>query len=242
VPGSEANGTGLEDIAEDGDPTVHAGVLSAETGVTVPLSPGGYAAHTNQIQLFQTGQSASDGMERIAEDGIPNALVGSLQGNTAITDGGAFAVPDGASDSGPIAPTPPDASNQSYTVTVDAVPGDRLSVGTMYIQSNDAFYAFQPSGIPLWNDSGNPISGDPTGRLRLYDAGTEVDEEPGVGINQVPRQGPPGTDVGEDEGGNIVRIEDTDDDPYLDNDGFNYAPILNADGEPTIIKVTVTPR
>jgi PKD repeat protein len=252
VPGEDAKGTGIERIAEDGQPAWqdgapeenHAGVLFSLTGVTVPLSPGGYAAHSSELQLFQEGQPADavvPGIEQIAEDGDPNVLLGNLQGDDRITDGGVFAVPDGADEAGPIAPTPPDAENNSYTVTVDAAQGDRLSIGTMYIQSNDVFYAFQPSGIPLFTDDGTPISGDQTAELRLYDAGTEVDEEPGVGLNQAPRQSEAG--AGEDEEGSIVRIqEEGDGDPFLDNDGFNYAPILDGDGNPTIIKVTVTPQ
>jgi Spondin_N. len=244
-PGASAS-DGIERIAEDGRPAGasnvpgnHVAELGDLTGVTVPLSPGGYAAHSDQIQLFNTGESASDGVERIAEDGNPTTLVTNLQGNTEITDGGAFAIPDGASEDGPLAPTPPDAENNSYTVTVDASQGDRLSIGTMYIQSNDVFYAFQPEGISLFSD-GSPISGDQTGKLRLYDAGTEVDEEPGVGLNQAPRQ--PDADTGEDENGNVVRIEDSNGDGFPENDGFSYAPILDGDGNPTIIKVTVTPQ
>lgn len=243
VPNEDATGTGIEDIAEDGIPTQHVEVLSALTGVTVPLSPGGYATHSDELQLFQTGAAADavvPGVESIAEDGDPATLVGNLQENGAITDGGAFVRPDAASENGPIAPTPPDAENNRYTVTVDAAQGDRLSIGTMYVQSNDAFYAFQPEGLALFTEGGNPISGDVTDQLSLYDAGTEVDEEPGVGLDQAPRQSEANT--GEDENGNVVRIQNTDDDPYLDNDGFNYAPLLDGEGNPTLIKVTVTPQ
>jgi len=255
APGEDATDTGIERIAEDGrpagaledDPNMppgnHAAVLASLTGVTVPLSPGGYAAHSDQIQLFQEGQPADavvDGVEAIAEDGNPVTLVSNLQGNDAITDGGPFVRPDGASENGPLAPTPPDVDNNTYTVTVDASQGDRLSIGTMYIQSNDVFYAFQPEGISLFTDDGSPISTEVTGDLRLYDAGTEVDEEPGVGLNQAPRQ--PDADTGEEENGNVVQIEDSNGDGLPDNDGFSYAPILDGDGNPTIIKVTVTPQ
>lgn len=243
VPGEDATGTGIEDIAEDGIPTQHAGVLAQFKGVTVPISPGGYAAHSDELQLFQEGAPSDavvSGVEQIAEDGNPTTLVGNLQGNDAITDGGAFSVPEGAEEAGPIAPTPPDVDNNRYTVTVDAAQGDRLSLGTMYVQSNDVFYAFQPEGLPLFTDDGSPISGDQTGKLRLYDAGTEVDEEPGVGLNQAPRQESGNT--GPSGEGSIAEITNTDDDPYLDDGGFNYVPILDGDGNPTIIKVTVTPQ
>ncbi|PSQ76070.1 MAG: hypothetical protein BRD35_07290 [Bacteroidetes bacterium QH_7_62_13] len=261
APGEAANETGIERIAEDGRPAGadsendpvgeevppgnHAAVLASLTDVTVPLSPGGAVVHSDQIQLFNTGESASAGVEGIAEDGNPTVLAGNINAdeNDEITDATAFARPDGADENGPLAPTSPDADNNSYTVEVDASQGDLLSIGTMYVQSNDKFYAFQPSGLSLFED-GNPISGDQTGALRLYDAGTEIDEEPGVGLNQAPRQDEFGLDDQNQlaEEGNIVRIEDTDDDGSLDDDGFNYTPLFDSDGNPVLIKVTVTPQ
>ena len=57
------------------------------------------------------------------------------------------------------------------------MPGDRLSLTTMMGQSNDWFYAPVESGIPLF-ENGNPISGDITSQIILWDAGTEVNQEP----------------------------------------------------------------
>ena len=109
----------------------------------------------------------------------------------------------------------------SYTFTVDAVPGDMLSFGTMFVQSNDLFYAPSGNGIALFNGSLG-VSGDVTSQIMLWDAGTESNERPGVGVNQAPRQSGPNT--GDDEGGN-VRLED---------DAYDYpSPVL---------RVTITPR
>jgi len=205
TPGAAAD-AGIEDIAERGSPLSHFRVLSGFTGVTVPLSPGGYAAHSDQIQIFDTLATADEGVERIAEDGNPGPLVSSLQGNAEITDGGAFTTPDGATSAGPIGP------DGSYTFTVDAKLGDRLSFGTMYIQSNDLFFAFKPEGIPLFNDDGSPKSLDLTDRVMLYDAGTEQDEEPGVGLNQAPRQD--GSNTGPDESEDIRLIGNAPTNPW----------------------------
>jgi len=96
----------------------------------------------------------------------------------------------------------------------------------MYVQSNDFFYAFAPEGVALYDSNDMPISGDVTSEVVLWDAGTEVDEEPGVGLNQIIRSAP---DTGPDEGGTIVEVQGQD-------DGFTYPPTNE------IIRVTITPQ
>lgn len=115
---------------------------------------------------------------------------------------GAFGAPDGGD--GTFAPIGPGGS---YTFTVDVGPGQRLSLATMMVQSNDLFVAPGPEGIALWDDAG-AVEGDLTADLALWDAGTEADEEPGVGANQAPRQG--GPDTGDaDPNPNVRLAEDT---------------------------------
>ena len=84
----------------------------------------------------------------------------------------------------------------------------------MYVQSNDLFLAPGETGIALFVD-GQPISGDITDQIDLWDAGTEVNEEPGVGANQAPRQAAANT--GADEGG-VVRLVD---------DGYTYPAVAD---------------
>ena len=57
----------------------------------------------------------------------------------------------------------------------------------MFGQSNDWFYASDTDGVRLFNGK-QPISGDLTSKVFLYDAGSEKDEEIGIGPNQGPRQ------------------------------------------------------
>jgi hypothetical protein len=85
------------------------------------------------------------------------------------------------------------------------MPGDRLSLTTMMGQSNDWFYAPGESGIELFKN-GKPISGDITVQMILWDAGTEIDQEPGIGSDQGPRQKTPNT--GNAEKGVVRKIED----------------------------------
>ena len=122
------------------------------------------------------------------EDGNPTGLAGVLGARYGDGSSGAFNTPEGASGPGPLLP------GSAYTFSFSADPGSRLTFATMFVQSNDWFYAPGESGIALWGRDGEPVSGDITSRLLLWDAGTEVDQPPGVGPDQAPRQS--GADTG----------------------------------------------
>jgi hypothetical protein len=141
-----------------------------------------------------------------------------LDGVMGVQGVGAFTTPDGASGPGVILP------GGSYSFTITAAPGDRLSLATMFVQSNDLFYAPQPAGIALFGADGMASSGDVTAQLLLWDAGTEVNELPGVGLSQAPRQS--GANTGTDENGNV----------RITSDAFTYPAVTD------VIRVTITPR
>jgi hypothetical protein len=211
-------GEGLEALAEDGDPSGLSTALAARTGLTSPMAPGAWAVHTSDDPLFTSGQAdRGDGLEALAEDGDPSGLAAALAGANGIKSSGAFNTPEGAAGPGPLFP------GQSYVFEVSAVSGDRLSFATMFVQSNDLFYSPDGDGIALFNASGTPISGDITAQFSLWDAGTEVNEEPGIGLNQAPRQS--GADTGANENG-TVRIV---------NDGYTYPSTAD------VIRITITP-
>lgn len=179
----ETASEGLEKIAEDGDIQIETDRLTANTGLIVPLSPGAWAVHDQGINpLYTLGQpDFGEGLEAIAEDGNPAPLVASLATKNGVISGNLFDTPVGASSASAIGP------NGSYSFSIEAKSGDYLSLTTMFVQSNDWFYAFPEGGIPLFNGD-TPISGDLTNQLGLYDSGTEIDEFPGAGLNQVIRQ------------------------------------------------------
>lgn len=95
------------------------------------------------------------------------------------------------------------APGEQETVEFHAGDGDYLSFATMFVQSNDLFYGFEDRGLRLHDENGNPITGDVTSFVDLWDAGTEVNQEPGVGVDQAPRQAGPNT--GTTENG-VVRL------------------------------------
>ena len=178
--------------------------MTASNGQKFPfaLSPGMFVLSDKTVPLFTEGKPArSNGLEMQAEDGDPSGLVGSLVTMHHSSNlHGVFNTPIGAMGAGPIRP------GDSYEFTVTAAPGMKLFMTQMFGQSNDWFYAPGPNGIALFDAKGNAISGDITDQLYLWDAGTEKDEEIGIGPNQGPRQ--KGLNTGDDEHGIVHRVND----------------------------------
>ena len=168
-----------------------------------PIAPGVFVVSPDANPILTAGKpSGKDGLEALAEDGNSEAFLKALQAKYG----------DKA-----------DMFAPGLEFEVKAKPGDHLSFATMFVQSNDKFYAPADGSVALFNAAGEPVSGDLTSLVQLYDAGTEKDELPGAGPNQAPRQ--KGMNQGPDEGGNVRPV----------NDGFTY-PAVNA-----VIKLTVTP-
>jgi hypothetical protein len=162
--------------------------LKLSTGKTAPFvsAPVLWAVHAGSANpLFVGGQpDAGNGLETLAETGNPGPLLRSVTGTRGIASAGADDLPTGATAHGPITP------GQGYQFEISAVPGQSLSVAWMFGQSNDLFYA-NDRPIALFDAAGKPVRGDMTPQLFLWDAGTEVNEEPGLGPNQGPRQKTP---------------------------------------------------
>ena len=189
--------------------------------VTAPwLSWGAYAVSGGPNPIFTPGQPAGgNGLENVAEDGVIDKLVNSLSGG-------------GASASGPLTARPVAGQATIFPggltrAVFTARPGDRFFFAIMLEQSNDGFYGPGPEGVALFDASGNPIDADVTDQVLFWDAGTEVNQAPGVGpdtgtTEKGPNQGP--TENG------VVRLMSEV------NDGFSYPPLDQ------VIKVSITPR
>lgn len=139
--------------------------------------------------LFTTGQvDRGQGLERLAEDGNPGVLADYItQHLKSVLRSGVVTTPMGDTKAGPITP------GKAYEFTVAASPGQKLTLAFMFGQSNDLFYAPGAKAIALFDAKGLPRTADVTSQLQLWDAGTEVNEEPGLGANQAPRQPAPNT-------------------------------------------------
>jgi len=205
----------ITNVSESGTLTTSMGSDHA-----VPLSPAAFAVHGDDAAAFASGEAAGGGLESLAEDGMPGTLAEEWSEAAGIDAAGTVAMPDSADEAGPLAP------GDSYTVEVTGGHDHRLTVATMFVQSNDLFYAPDPAGIPLYQD-GERTSGDVTDHLRLWDAGTEANEEPGAGENQAPRQS--GVDTGEDEMGTVGPVAEV-------MDGYSYPDVSD------VIEVRISPQ
>ncbi|BCS97902.1 hypothetical protein DSLASN_35340 [Desulfoluna limicola] len=165
--------------------------VSEASSIPTALSPGVWAIHTEPYPMYQAKKPDRDqGLESLAEDGVPDVLLANLLKMVDVAAAGIFDTPSDSKEPGPLAP------GSSYTFTFRAMPGDYLSFATMFLQSNDLFFGSPCTGIPLF-DEGAPLSGDITALVRLWDCGTEVNEVPGIGHYQAPRQ--KGPDMGAPE-------------------------------------------
>jgi hypothetical protein len=191
---------------------------------SAPISHGVWAVYSSGSPIFSANESADVGTERIAEDGFTTEKTNML--NTMMSSGmhGEFVAPGGPDSAAAL------FSGETAEFFVTASPGDRLQIQTMFVQSNDWFYAFDNNGLQLFNNN-NPIQGDHTGSLVLYDAGTEEDQPPGLGNNQKPAQDPLATNIGPADPVTTIQSAVT-----------RHGSTFTIPATSSVVKVTITPQ
>lgn len=186
---------GVEVTEAGGTYTVTLTNTAPTSGVLLsPFSPGVYAVHPSSASIFTSGGMASPGVELLAEDGDPATWAAELQAITGVTAG--------TFGSGPVM--------GGTSVSFDATPTAEapvLSFATMVIATNDAFFALPSSGVALLDAMGAPrpaadVQAEIRRRLAIWDAGTEIDQVPGVGPDQ-PQRG--GANVGAADPNTMIR-------------------------------------
>jgi hypothetical protein len=145
------------------------------------LSPGLFVVNHRKKYFFQEGDDADVALEALAEDGNPQLLAKKYLTKVGTTFMGVFDKPVGSNMTAPILP------GGAYEFSFTASEGMRFSLISMFGQSNDLFYS-PKQALELFDADGNPLSGDITDSLVLWDAGTEVNQAPGLGDEQAPRQ------------------------------------------------------
>ncbi len=193
---------GLETMAEDGDNTILWNQIMGETGFSSIIGTGVYLAHQASHPIFTNGeQDREQGLEILAEYGNPETLFNTLKNRNDLTDVGIFNDPVGNNIlnlGGKLIP------GDKYVFAFEAEIGDYLSIANMLVETNDLFFAFEDTGLELF-PNGQPINGEVTNQIQLWDAGTEANEFPGAGSFQPIRNG---NKEGLDEGGNIRPVND----------------------------------
>lgn len=179
------------------------------------LSPGLFIVNHKKRYFFDEGKKADMALELQAEDGNPETLSKKLLTKVGSIYMGIFNTPAGADKPGPLLP------GGVYEFEFNGTEGMKFNFIAMYGQSNDLFYAPRVA-LDLFDKDGNALSGDITDSLLLWDAGTEVNQAPGVGDEQAPRQKMANT--GKSENG-VVRVV---------KDGFSYPNTRD------VLRVTIT--
>lgn len=72
---------------------------------------------------------------------------------------------------------------QSVAIQFSAAKGEAISFATMYGWSNDLFFAPANPGILVYDATGNPIEGDVSSQVKLWDNGTRINQVPGAAVN-----------------------------------------------------------
>ncbi|HVH97208.1 MAG TPA: spondin domain-containing protein [Enhygromyxa sp.] len=181
----------LERLVEDIDPEPLADQLDFMRGVTSDLSGVVWAVHGGEVGLYGTGSRASAGLEKLIEDGRAQLLVEQLAKSDEFAQVGLAPADGSVLEPGAV-----------VQFRFAAWPGDHLSFVSGYLATNDKFVASTELGIPLFDEDGVARTGELDWALGLFDAGTEVDEPPGLGANQFERQSRRGAGLDENE---IVR-------------------------------------
>ncbi|MEF8872415.1 MAG: spondin domain-containing protein [Haloarculaceae archaeon] len=223
----------LENVA----PTDFYGADTSTAG-QVWITPGAFAVHTETNPIFTEDEPASIGLEALAEAGPPTGfdgepgLVDELSEADNVISAGTYTPDNTVSDPndplGEVPGAPPIAPGGAFEFDIEAEPGQKLSFASMFVPSNDVFFSPDQAAISLFDSDDNPVDGDVTDTVELWDAGTEPNvEPPGEGPNQAPAQDSP--NQGDDEGGVVRLLADV-------GDGYGYPDISDA------IQVTLTPK
>ena len=148
-------------------------------GGSQPLSPVGTVVHHRRADVWSPGQPATAAVAAVAEDAALPIFVDTYSqtpGVRSATVGGAAPIAPGA----------------SATFEVEARPGDRLSLVSMLVNTNDAFTGLDSVRLGRRHQEFH---------VRAYDAGTEANNED-PGFIPGPAGGSPGV---RDPEGDVIR-------------------------------------
>lgn len=179
------------------------GALATSEGpVDIRVAPGIWAVIRDQ-PLFDVDTPATWEIERLAEDGNPDPILAKFREDETFAAWGSFAPPGAGLDYAQN-PIGPGTSAEFY---IEATDDQTLAFAGMFAPSNDVLYATPPEGVSFRGLAIGEIV-DITSSVSLWDVGTELNEEPGIGSAQPETQ--PSPNFGPDEYGVIQRLGPTD--------------------------------
>jgi hypothetical protein len=176
--GSAGAGSGGKNSA--GSSGKGGGTSKAGGGGSAGLDVAGAAGEAGSEETAGAGMGGEGGASPVSESFT--VTLENVAPSKLFASSGVFNTPVGDLAAGPAMP------GKSYKFTVDAGRKQKLFFATMLGGTNDLFLAPGGDGIPLYLDNGSPITADVTSQVYLWDAGTELNEEPFVGPNTVTKQ------------------------------------------------------
>ena len=150
---------GASDDDDDGDYATYTVTFTNLTSGQY-LTPPNWAAHSDDVEIFDKGDEASPGLQAVAENGGVPVLAAELLAN--IDDEGEGV--SGVGAAGPVAP----GATVTWTFTTDE---RHFSLASMIICTNDGFGGVDSKRLP--NRDGRTR----TYNVHAYDAGTEINTE-----------------------------------------------------------------
>ncbi|MEL6901775.1 MAG: spondin domain-containing protein [Cyanobacteria bacterium J06606_4] len=164
----------VAEAAEAVEVTVTIENLAPEQGLV--LTPLWVGFHDGSYDLYEPGLPASEGLERIAEDGSPRVLSENFTtGHTDRVDG--VITGDGISPDSP--PLIPPSTSATLTFTVDPATNPYFSYASMILPSNDGFIGNESGTAHRVFDANGEFIGANFVVVgsQILDAGTEVNDE-----------------------------------------------------------------
>ncbi len=210
--------------------------LTYTTTNNLGTAPAAYSFHDGSGGIFAAGDTASAGLEFLAEQGGPMGLIGELNTATPSATNGAI-IPVG----GP-GPFTPGMSN-SVILNVPAS-NNMLDLAAMLLPSNDWIIGTGGTSIDVSSILGGGLGATNTFSFsNVYDAGTESENfanSPGNPIISIPGGMAP---LGDTQGGVVTLV--TGADPFASfaglPNGFDTTPYdFNSSGYGSISSLTVT--
>ncbi|MCF6255551.1 MAG: spondin domain-containing protein [Gammaproteobacteria bacterium] len=126
-----------------------------------PFTPLGIVVHDSAYMPWQLGETVTMGLETLAESGDPSAFLTEANADSAV-------VMSTSSSNGPFGP----GNSETVSITVDHAASLQLTVASMLANTNDAF-----TGIRNWNIGELAVGDSVSTMARVYDAGTEANNE-----------------------------------------------------------------
>ncbi len=159
------SGCNHDDDASDTPTVTTSSYLIKVTNITnnQPLTAVAFVMHQSGYTAWMLGSSVSVGLEELAESGSPATFIEEATANSAVLATASLADPIGP------------GNNRSVTITVNDSDELMLSVASMLENTNDAF-----SSVSSWDVSGLSSGETMTIMSKVYDAGTEVNDEANI--------------------------------------------------------------